>query len=93
MKMMVIGMVAQTLKLTQKSLEKLRQTISLASARKKKKQAQRKVSFVQPSSSSWNGPSNRIFSSGLRNTNRPMNSAVPNRMLTMVGFILMKVSS
>ena len=47
----VIGMVPQTLKLTQKSSEKLRQTTSLSTARNRKKIPQRKVSFCQPISS------------------------------------------
>ena len=46
----VIGIVPQTLKLTQASSEKLRQTTSLRTARNRKKIPQRRVSFLQPSS-------------------------------------------
>ncbi len=43
-------MMPQTLKPTQKSVEKLRQTISFSPASTKKNQPQRKVSLRQPSS-------------------------------------------
>ena len=49
----VIGIVPQTLKATQKSVEKLRQTTSLMMASTMKNRPQRKVSLFQPSSSSW----------------------------------------
>src|SRR5690606_27493894 len=45
----VIGMIAQTLNATQKSVEKPRQTISLSTARNRKKIPQRSVSLRQPS--------------------------------------------
>ena len=46
----VSGMMPKTLKLTQMSVEKFRQTISLSTASTRKKRPQRKVSFRQPSS-------------------------------------------
>lgn len=49
-KIRVIGMTPKTLKLTQKSVEKLRQTISLIAASTKKNRPQRNVSLRQPSS-------------------------------------------
>ncbi|CLR50168.1 Uncharacterised protein [Mycobacterium tuberculosis] len=52
-KAMVIGIVPQTLKFTQKASEKLRQTTSLSRARNRKNTPQRRVSFFQPSLSSW----------------------------------------
>ena len=47
---MVSGMMPKTLKLTQKSVVCVRQTISLSAASAKKNSAQRKVSLRQPSS-------------------------------------------
>ena len=49
-KRMVMGMVPQTLKATQKSVEKERQTTSFRIARKTKNRPQRSVSLRQPSS-------------------------------------------
>ena len=49
----VIGMMPQTLNATQVSVEKLRQTISLSTARNRKNRPQRNVSLRQPSASSW----------------------------------------
>ncbi|QTK80335.1 hypothetical protein AT6N2_C2777 [Agrobacterium tumefaciens] len=49
-KMMVIGIVPQTLKATQVSVENMRQTTSFSTARKRKKMPQRRVSLRQPSS-------------------------------------------
>src|SRR5690606_5591998 len=52
-KAIVIGIVPQPLKFTQKASEKLRQTTSLSRARNRKNTPQRSVSFFQPSLSSW----------------------------------------
>ena len=51
---MVSGMMPKTLKLTQKSVVCVRQTISFKAASAKKNSAQRKVSLRQPSSVSSN---------------------------------------
>jgi hypothetical protein len=49
----VIGRMANTLKVTQVSVETERQTISLRMASPKKNSPQRSVSLRQPSSVSW----------------------------------------
>src|SRR6185436_14101952 len=63
-KMNVSGITPNTLKLTQVSVDCVRQTISLSTASTRKNNAQRMVSLRQPSSVRWNTWSNTIASSG-----------------------------
>ncbi len=57
-KAIVIGIVPQTLKATQKSVLNERQTTSLRTARNRKNRPQRSVSLRQPSASSLKALSN-----------------------------------
>ena len=91
-KIAVIGMMPKTLKLTQKSVEKFRQTISFTIARKMKKVPQRKVSLRHPISSNLKAPSKRYCIVGLPKA-RPPSKPAANRILVMVGLILMNCSS
>src|SRR4028118_2212075 len=61
---MVSGMMPKTLKLTQKSVVWVRQTISLSTASAKKNRAQRRVSLRQPSPGSANTLSGTTRSGG-----------------------------
>src|SRR3954454_11622888 len=76
-KMKVSGSTPNTLKLTQKSVVCVRQTISLSTASATKNTAQRHVSLRQPSSVRSNTASNTMPSSGLRKA-RPPNNAPAN---------------
>ena len=60
---MVIGMIANTLKLTHVSVDTVRQTTSLSTARNVKKHAQRSVSLRHPSSFRRNTSPNTTLSS------------------------------
>src|SRR5512141_277910 len=73
----VSGTTPNNLKLTQTSVEKLRQTISLSTASAKKKNAQRQVSLRQPSSVRSNTESNMMPGNDLSNA-RPPASVPPN---------------
>src|SRR5262249_39942747 len=73
----VAGSAPNSLKLTQKLVEVVRQTISLITAMAKKNRHQRSVSLRQPSSVRLNTESNTISRSGLR-VIRPNASVAPN---------------
>src|SRR5713101_2295032 len=73
----VSGITPNTLKATQKSVDCVRQTISLAIASAKKNSAQRKVSLRQPSCVRWNISPNKTASSGLPAASPPRRIA-PN---------------
>src|SRR5712671_3430930 len=73
----VSGNTPKTLKLTQTSVDCVRQTISLRIASAKKNSAQRNVNLRQPSSVRWKTESNTMPSNGLRQASPPSSTA-PN---------------